>query len=379
MPGIDAGAVMGTVDTATMAGDVESSGGTDGTVAADGTSLPGDLAGAPSDAAASVPDAPAAMTDVSQTPPVDAAPAVSIDVTPAVPDLATSDDAPIPPSDTEPDPALPPSDAVAFDGAAGANDAAPDLEAEADAPDPDTAPLDSALVGADTGLDLGAIPDVPFGVDAPPGFVDGASDEPPATDDDATDLATGDEPDLGADTSPDTGPDADASVDASPADLPVDWPYSPADPSRYHFEGTTQGFIDVRTGGSLTSSSPDRAFAGAYSLAADLDIPAAPYERFIGVKTALGAALPAGTQVTFRFWLPAGFPTSSVQVYFTMTTATGMRSAGYSLGAAQVQLGQWQTPKHTVPADSLGVVELGVRFIATGPWSGRVYLDAIDW
>lgn len=143
----------------------------------------------------------------------------------------------------------------------------------------------------------------------------------------------------------------------------------PTGPLQYDFE--RGGAWDGQEGAVVsTSNSTDRAYVGFSSLRVDLD--GSTEGRVWTVPT---ASLAAGTTVTYRVYIPSGAPIAAVQPY----VADANDNWGHTYNANLPQDG-WMTLTATVPADAaLPVSELGVKFYLSTPYTGPVYLDAIQW
>lgn len=143
-----------------------------------------------------------------------------------------------------------------------------------------------------------------------------------------------------------------------------------SDPAHYHFEdGQLHGFY--QEGGAAVSSSTDRSFAGSRSLKIGIN----------GNGTYMASrdtpAVPAGSTVTFRVWVPDGANLASIQPYVMSHNWTWY--GNYRTYAGLVK-NSWNTIAVQVPSGAATPMSrLGVEVKTSSSWNGSVYVDSISW
>ena len=145
-----------------------------------------------------------------------------------------------------------------------------------------------------------------------------------------------------------------------------------SDTARYHFEGSTQGFV---SSGSATAvaSSTDRAFAGASSLKVSLSGSGS------GATKLLSPAVPAGKLISFHVWIPSGTALASVQPYVLQGASGNWAWTGNWQPASGLKAGAWNTLTVQVPANAAALAELGVELSLNGTVSTSVYVDSVTY
>ncbi|NBD09134.1 hypothetical protein [Corallococcus silvisoli] len=199
---------------------------------------------------------------------------------------------------------------------------------------------------------------------------------PPSGGEGSSDGGTGDAGtppvDAGTDGGVDGGTRPDAGTDGGSGTSDAG---TPADPSKYGFESSTQGWAASGAVLSSVSTSASQAFAGTRSLAV-------PFNGTSGKGTVAvaNAAVPSGTTVTFRLWLPTGSKLTGVQPYALEGAAADWRWTGNWVAASSLKSGAWNTITVKLPSGSTQpLYQLGVEFQASGGWTGTAYLDAVSW
>jgi len=151
----------------------------------------------------------------------------------------------------------------------------------------------------------------------------------------------------------------------------------PADPSKYGFEGSVQGW-GMAGGGSAWSGitcSNAFSFAGMGALAASVAAQASmTYILEVAPPT---PAIPPGTTVSFHLRLPSTAMLNAIQAY-VMETGT-YRFTATRVAGSNLARNTWVKVDVTVPSDAAAILRLGVQFESSGTWTDTVYLDAIDW
>jgi hypothetical protein len=158
-------------------------------------------------------------------------------------------------------------------------------------------------------------------------------------------------------------------VDASPSDRN-------RDPSRYNFESGTQGWAS--SGGMIVSvtSSIEKSFQGAASLAVKIDGDKAD-KQTVHVQPPL--PVPAGSRLTFHVWIPEGSRIASVQPYAIQNKAGNWGFNGAWTPIANIKPNAWNTLSFDLPANAAPLYQLGVEFTTDSAWSGTCYIDSITW
>ena len=146
----------------------------------------------------------------------------------------------------------------------------------------------------------------------------------------------------------------------------------------YGFETGPQGWVwdsgSTGTTGSV-SQSAERQYAGQFSLKITTQLNASGGFADGLVHVLAPPDLPIGTAVTFHLWVPNGS---------TVTAASVIQCNNFSLFDAlnaPITRGGWSSWTHVVPGSCTGPVQaVGLQVnLASGAFSGAVYLDAITW
>jgi len=145
-----------------------------------------------------------------------------------------------------------------------------------------------------------------------------------------------------------------------------------ADPARYNFEGSAQGWFATGSATSATSSS-DRAFDGTGSLKVTLSGSGSGYAKLSA------PAIPAGALVTFHVWIPTGTALSSVQPYVLQGASGNWAWTGNWQAASQLHAGAWNTLTVQVPSSAAALAEVGVELALNGTTSATAYVDAVNY
>lgn len=143
------------------------------------------------------------------------------------------------------------------------------------------------------------------------------------------------------------------------------------DSSQFHFETDTQRWMvsGSQTSGIATSSTQHH--AGNRSLAVSFNGTTAG----TSVVDVGDVAIPAGTMVTLRLWIPAGSQITAVEPYL-QDYNWAWTSGWYGNLAAN----NWSTLTLTVPANATTPLKrLGVRLTTNAAWSGTCYIDSVGW
>ncbi len=158
----------------------------------------------------------------------------------------------------------------------------------------------------------------------------------------------------------------------------------PPDTTRFNFEQSTQNWVDLGASrgtqavGLAPARTTERSFGGMASLRYEINVPHGTRERLVGVvtKDRIGP-LPVGATVTYQVWVPEGHKISDLQGFMQTTTSGSWVSEGRS--GSQIGAGAWTQLSIRVPESYAGrdPLELGVRLLVNGPWSGVVYIDAV--
>ncbi len=143
----------------------------------------------------------------------------------------------------------------------------------------------------------------------------------------------------------------------------------PNDATQYDFE---RGGLWTNVEGAVASGSPsgDVSFFGARSLRVNID---GSSDGRIWVEPAVSSS--PGDTVTFRVYIPSGAPVSAVQPYVSDADYVWHHSWNPNLPRDA-----WMPVTATIPASiNTPVREIGVKLYCSEPYTGPVYLDAIQW
>ena len=154
------------------------------------------------------------------------------------------------------------------------------------------------------------------------------------------------------------------------------------DTTRYNFEGSVQGWIGAAGVGltpvTAVATSAAQHFAGTSALAGTISLPAGGLAALVVVPPT--PAIPPGTTVTYRVFVPAGSLVDWVQPYVQEVGPLFIFTP--PVGGGQIviaNLGTWLTFTVAVPANAAMIGTLGVQFHANAAWTGTVYVDSINW
>ncbi len=142
-----------------------------------------------------------------------------------------------------------------------------------------------------------------------------------------------------------------------------------ADPSQYNFETGTQGFT-ASVGTVSRSTGP--VFAGVGALGVAL-------ANQLGTSVQVAnPVVPRGATITYRLFVPAGAPLTSIQVFAQETSATSWKWNAKWLPASGLVPG-WNSIALALPTVPGVLQSLGVEFQFTAGFTGSVYIDSISW
>jgi hypothetical protein len=147
----------------------------------------------------------------------------------------------------------------------------------------------------------------------------------------------------------------------------------------FGFETGAQGWTWDNSGSPGTtgsvSQSAERQFAGQYSLKITTTLNATSSFADGLVHVLAPPELPNGRAITFRLWVASGT---------TITAASVVQCNSFvvfdSLNAP-LNRGSWSSWTHVVPGSCVGPVQaIGLQVsLASGSFTGSVYLDAVTW
>ncbi|RYZ09719.1 MAG: hypothetical protein EOO73_02220 [Myxococcales bacterium] len=146
-------------------------------------------------------------------------------------------------------------------------------------------------------------------------------------------------------------------------------PMTPAAGLQYDFErgGTWRGKEGVVT---QAANSGEQWFLGASSLRVTINGSSSGR-----VYTKPLSSPPAGATVSYRVFIPGGAPVTAVQPY--VADKNWVWAQSYN---ANLPRNGWVTLTAVIPPNAtLPVQEIGVKFYLSGPYSGPLYLDAVQW
>lgn len=142
------------------------------------------------------------------------------------------------------------------------------------------------------------------------------------------------------------------------------------DAAQYNFENS-QLHSFTQSGGAVLSSSADRSFAGTRSLKAAIN----GNGTFWATRST--PAIPAGSTVTFRVWVPSGANLASIQPYVMSNNWTWY---GNYRTYASLTKNAWNTVTVSVPSGAATPMQqIGIEMVTSASWNGAVYVDSISW
>ena len=139
--------------------------------------------------------------------------------------------------------------------------------------------------------------------------------------------------------------------------------------SVYDFESGVTGWTNIGSPGVLSSTDSTYAFDGSRSLRLDINGGGEPT-----VSVAPVSSPPAGATVTLQVYVPSGAPVAALSPY--LLDSNWSWTDGYT---STVNKGTWQELSVTVPSGAPPLNRVGLKVYLTGPYSGPIYIDAVDW
>ncbi|MBA2392782.1 MAG: hypothetical protein H0V70_08550 [Ktedonobacteraceae bacterium] len=143
-------------------------------------------------------------------------------------------------------------------------------------------------------------------------------------------------------------------------------------------DGSADGWSGRSSGVSAVQNSTAFAFAGKHALQVTLTNISAGNYPYIAVDLASQTSYPgAGKTVTAYAYLPAGSLPFTAKLF-----VVGSDYHWYSNDAVQLKPGTWNPLTYTLSATMSGVPkQIGIQFdtSASGPASGKIYVDAVGW
>ena len=143
------------------------------------------------------------------------------------------------------------------------------------------------------------------------------------------------------------------------------------DPAQFNFETDSQRWYAGGSPIAGIATSTTQHFAGRQSLAVNFNSTAA------GSSSAhvQNVVVPAGTNITFRVWIPGGSKVTTLEPYLQDYNWT-WTSGWYGNLTANA----WNTISLTVPQTAIAPFQiLGIRFTTAAAWSGTCYIDSVAW
>lgn len=169
----------------------------------------------------------------------------------------------------------------------------------------------------------------------------------------------------------------DAGAPVVDAGLPIVIDAGPppsGDVAQFSFEDGAQGFVGNRSS-VVASISSDQAFAGLRSL--KVSFGGAPAASPNQVILANPQGIPKNSLVTFRVFVPAEVPLSSLQIFVQEDSSTSWKWIANWQGGATVARGKWNTFTLTTSTGNLQAI--GVEFQLSNVYTGVAYVDSISW
>lgn len=166
---------------------------------------------------------------------------------------------------------------------------------------------------------------------------------------------------------------------------------------RLHFDypGSTHNILTtrVRCRVAMIQQSTERSFCGRGSLRVAIDRLNRKGELVLYTRThyhvdelssnhyeaSFSPSIYPGQRLSAQLFLPAGSPET---LHASLFVRDRIRDAGHQAPGTQLQAGRWNPIVLDIPVmDDLVISDVGlvIRSLAEDPWSGLVYLDAVDW
>lgn len=142
----------------------------------------------------------------------------------------------------------------------------------------------------------------------------------------------------------------------------------------YNFDSSAQGWFKTGTPIASLARSTERAYAGSGSLKVTFSTSAGD-----GYAKVTSPAVPAGSLLTFRLWIPSGGKITAVQPYVLQGAAGGWAWTGTWRATSSLQAGSWNTLSVQVPANAAALAELGVVLSTSGGTVPAAYIDSISY
>lgn len=171
-------------------------------------------------------------------------------------------------------------------------------------------------------------------------------------------------------------------INSSPVTKTISITSATGDNSDFGFEGTAEGFAaagEKGTTGELSVTS-DKAYKGNGAL--KLDVSSAD-GGMIDVKLDGESIVPAGSEVTFRVWIPSDAPLSEIQGYVMPHDPAWdiIEWNGAWGGYEYMEKDAWNELSLTLPEDTdMSLMQqVGVQFKTNDTAEFTIYVDSIDW
>jgi hypothetical protein len=169
-----------------------------------------------------------------------------------------------------------------------------------------------------------------------------------------------------------------------PLPPPLPLPPPPIDTARFNFESGAQDWVDLGVGntrepGSAPVVSSERAFLGSKSLKYSVIVmDSNRHERIFGVVGSKIGELPAGRTISFQVWVPTGHKIETLSAF--VQTRIGGSWKSDDRKPSQFTANAWTQMNIPIPQSYAGQepLELGVRLVFNGPWTGEVYVDSVN-
>ncbi len=147
------------------------------------------------------------------------------------------------------------------------------------------------------------------------------------------------------------------------------------DPAQFNFETDPQYWTASGSQISGVATSSTKHYAGNQSLAVNLNGTAAGTSSVSVNNMGGNLGVPAGTNITFRVWIPRGYKLNALQPYLVDYNGTWTTSWYGNLTA-----NAWNTITVTVPANATTPLQqLGIQFITSAAWTNTCYIDSVTW
>jgi hypothetical protein len=143
------------------------------------------------------------------------------------------------------------------------------------------------------------------------------------------------------------------------------------DPTQFNFETDSQRWYAIGSQIAGIATSTAQHFAGRQSLAVNFNGTNADTSS-VSVGNVV---VSAGSNITFRVWIPSGYKLTALQPYLVDYNGTWTTRWYGSLTA-----NAWNTLTLTVPANAITPLQqLGVQFITSAAWTNTCYIDSVAW